>query len=55
MAAHEEVERRALEGELAALEAEWREAERIAAIADGLALPDEVERKLREARSGGAG
>jgi hypothetical protein len=55
MAAHEEVERRALEGELAALEREWREAERIAAIADRLALPEDVERRLRDARSGGTG
>ena len=38
MALHEEQERRALEGELHALEAAWREAEEIAAIADGLAL-----------------
>jgi len=37
MALHEEQERRALEGELHALEAAWREAEEIAAIADGLA------------------
>ncbi|HEX8674632.1 MAG TPA: hypothetical protein VF710_22215, partial [Longimicrobium sp.] len=38
MALHEEQERRALEGELHALEAAWREAEEIAAIADGLAV-----------------
>ena len=38
MALHEETERRAMEGELMALEASWREAEEIAAIAD--ALPD---------------
>src|SRR5207237_413052 len=36
MAANEDVERRALEGELAELEAAWREAEEIAAIADAL-------------------
>ena len=36
MALHEEDERRALEGELTALEAAWREAEEIAAIADAL-------------------
>ena len=36
MALNEESERRALEGELAALEAAWREAEEIAAIADTL-------------------
>jgi hypothetical protein len=34
MALHEESERRALEGELALLEAAWRDAERIAHIAD---------------------
>ena len=55
MAAHEEAERRALEGELGALEREWIEAERIAAIADRLAIPDEVERRLRDARSRGTG
>ena len=38
MALHDEQERRALQGELAALEAAWRQAEEIAAIAD--ALPD---------------
>jgi hypothetical protein len=36
MALNEESERRALEGELAGLEAAWREAEEIAAIADSL-------------------
>ena len=36
MALHEESERRALEGELALLEAAWRDAEQIAAIADVL-------------------
>lgn len=40
MALHEEQERRVLEGELSLLEAAWREAEEIAAIADTLALPD---------------
>lgn len=39
MAAHEDAERRALEGELAQLEATWKEAEEIAAIADQLTLP----------------
>jgi len=38
MAANEDSERRALEGELAALQAAWRQAEEIAAIADGLFL-----------------
>jgi hypothetical protein len=36
MALHEDTERRALEGELAMLEAMWRDAEEIAAIADRL-------------------
>jgi hypothetical protein len=40
MALHEETERRALDGELAMLEAMWREAEEIAAIADR--LPDHL-------------
>ena len=38
MALHDEAERRALQGELSALEAAWRQAEEIAEIAD--ALPD---------------
>jgi len=37
IAVHEESERRALEGELALLESAWKEAEALAAIADGLA------------------
>ncbi|HZG44079.1 MAG TPA: hypothetical protein VEY93_14120 [Longimicrobium sp.] len=36
MALHEETERKAMEGELAELEAAWRQAEEIAAIADAL-------------------
>jgi len=36
MAAHEESERRALEGELGELEEAWREADEIATIADAL-------------------
>ncbi len=43
MAAHEESERRALEGELAILEEAWREAEEIAAIADRLLIPERIE------------
>jgi hypothetical protein len=39
MAAHEETERRALEGELAELAEAWREADEIAAIADALLNP----------------
>jgi hypothetical protein len=48
MALHEEVERRALEGELAELETAWRDAEEIAAIADNMFIPLEVERKLAQ-------
>jgi len=46
MATHVDVERRALEGELAALEASWKEAEEIAAIADSLTLPEQVMTRL---------
>ncbi len=42
MASQEEAERRALEGELAELEASWRRAEEIAAISDDLLLPRSV-------------
>jgi hypothetical protein len=52
MAAHEERERRALEGELAELERAWREAEEIAAIADDLLLPGSVADRLRRLRGG---
>ncbi|MES2124893.1 MAG: hypothetical protein V4503_09440 [Gemmatimonadota bacterium] len=41
MSAHEETERRALEGELKLLEREWKAAERIARIADRLAVGEE--------------
>jgi len=40
MALHEEQERRALQGELKALEAAWKAAEEIAAISDSLLLPE---------------
>jgi hypothetical protein len=50
MAAHEESERRALEGELAILEAAWREAEEIASIADRLLIPERVENLLNKLR-----
>jgi hypothetical protein len=52
MAAHEAVERRALEGELAELEQAWREAEEIAGIADDMLLSPEVEARLRGLRGG---
>lgn len=50
MAVNEERERAALEGELALLELEWKEAEEIAAIADTLTLPSEVDQQLEELR-----
>ena len=51
MAAHEEQERRALEGELAELEKEWRDAEEIAAIADDMLVPGGVQARLERLRS----
>jgi len=48
MALQEEQERRALEGELAALMAAWREAEAIAQISDDLLLPRSIQDKLEE-------
>jgi hypothetical protein len=39
MSLHEESEQRALNGELAVLQRDWREAEEIAAIADGELTP----------------
>jgi hypothetical protein len=50
MAAHEESERRALEGELQILEAAWRDAEEIASIADRLLIPERVENLLNKFR-----
>jgi hypothetical protein len=52
MAAHEETERRALEGELAILEAAWRDAEEIASIADDLLVTDATRERLGELRDG---
>jgi hypothetical protein len=56
MASHEDTERRALEGELAMLEAAWKEADEIAAISDALLLPGDVDRWLTnlKLRIGGA-
>ena len=42
MAVHEETERRAMEGELATLEAAWRDAETIAAISDDELTPPKL-------------
>jgi hypothetical protein len=49
MALNEESEYRALQGELAQLEQAWRDAEKIAAIADDLLLPESVDRLLGRA------
>jgi hypothetical protein len=51
IALHEEQERRAMDGELAALEQAWRDAEGLAAIADALALPTRVERAYEALRA----
>ena len=48
MAAHEEQERRALEGELAILEAAWREAEEVAKIADDMFTPGDTDARLEQ-------
>ena len=57
MAAHEQAEQRALEGELHVLEQAWKEAEEIAAIADRLLLPASIDEMLHRLciRSGSAG
>ena len=52
MAAHEEQERRAMEGELAVLERAWQDAESIAAIADDLEVPSGVRARLAALRGG---
>jgi hypothetical protein len=51
MATHEESERRAMQGELALLEAAWRQAEEIAKIADNLLVPPSVDEFLEKNRS----
>lgn len=53
MALHEDVERAALEGELANLEQAWRDAEEIAAISDDMFVPTGVRAKLERLRKGG--
>ncbi len=47
MMTQEESERRAMDGELAALQQAWQDAERIAAIADGLLVPERIRQRLR--------
>jgi hypothetical protein len=51
MAAHEDVERRAMEGELAILEAAWKQAEEIAAISDNLLIPASIEAEAAALKS----
>ncbi len=51
MALYESAERRALEGELAALEAAWRDAEELASISDRLLISDPVAARLSELRT----
>jgi hypothetical protein len=53
MAVHEEAERRALEGELAKLADEWKEAEEIAAIADDMFVTSDTHEWIRERASDG--
>jgi hypothetical protein len=53
MAAHEEQERRALEGELALLEAAWRDAEEVAQIADDMFLPESATTRLGQLKTEG--
>ncbi len=50
IALHEEQERRAMDGELAALAQAWRDAESIAAIADDLVVPGYVRRAMDRLR-----
>ncbi len=50
MAAHEDTERSAMEGEFAELEMAWRDAEEVASIADNLLLPDSVVRRWKTLR-----
>jgi hypothetical protein len=51
MATHDSSEREAFDGELASLEAAWRDAETIAAIADQLLLPDSIGEKVESLRT----
>ena len=50
MTLHDADERRAMEGELAELEARWREADALATVADSLLLPPEIEDELESLR-----
>jgi len=53
MSVYEDQERRWLEGELYLLEAMWQEAERVAAIADELTLPEWITARIDVLRAGG--
>ena len=50
MMLHETDEQRAMDGELKLLEQRWRDAEEIAAIADSLTLPVDIEERLAALR-----
>ena len=50
MAANEENERCLFEGDLWLIELEWQEAEQIAAIADSLVVPADIESRLEALR-----
>ena len=52
MALHEDLERRAMEDELKELEAAWKEADRIAALADNLFLGRDVNRRFKAMKRG---
>jgi hypothetical protein len=47
---NEDIERQWLEGELTLLEREWRQAEELAKISDGLALPETADEELEQRR-----
>ena len=51
IAANEQNERHALEGEMWLLELAWERAELIAGIADGLLVPAAIEKKLQELKT----
>ena len=53
IAANEELESRVLAGEMALLEREWKEAEELAAISDGLLIPEPVDEWLQRRRAKG--
>ena len=51
MVVHEDTEQRAMTGELKLLERQWREADRLAVIADGLAVTEDVAEQARRLSS----